>query len=183
MAKSELLTLTAWELGIPARYVCWLYLLPEVVPEARELPSRLDEHRAVQVRVGQRWMLADATHHPGLWHPAAGQRLAGRARHGAGPTCGAGDRGGTGIGRSRQPPGRRRFAAVDPDPAPRAGGRVSRPNGHRGADPSWFRRAEIRLSTHPAGSCGSGYLRRTSRPGQVERSHQPALARVLARRR
>src|SRR5262245_57222700 len=70
LAKSELLMLAAWELGIPARYVCWLYLLPDVVPEVSDLPSRLDVHRAVQVHVNQRWMLADATHHPGLRHTA-----------------------------------------------------------------------------------------------------------------
>jgi hypothetical protein len=60
--------LAAQELGIPACYACWLYLLPAVVPEIAELPSRLDVHRAVQVRVGGTWVLADATHHPGLRH-------------------------------------------------------------------------------------------------------------------
>jgi hypothetical protein len=66
LAKSELLRLAARVLAIPARYVCWLYLLPDVVPEVAELPSRLDVHRAVQVGVGGAWVLADATHHPGL---------------------------------------------------------------------------------------------------------------------
>ena len=66
VAKSELLMLAARELGTAARYVCWLYLLPDVVPEVAELPSRLDVHRAVQVRTGGSWVLADATHHPGL---------------------------------------------------------------------------------------------------------------------
>jgi hypothetical protein len=66
LAKSELMRLAARKLGMAARYVCWLYLLPAVVPEVAELPSRLDVHRAVQVRVGGTWVLADATHHPGL---------------------------------------------------------------------------------------------------------------------
>jgi hypothetical protein len=66
LAKSELMRLAAEELRIAARYVCWLYLLPAVVSEVAELPSRLDVHRAVQVHVGGTWVLADATHHPGL---------------------------------------------------------------------------------------------------------------------
>jgi transglutaminase-like putative cysteine protease len=66
LAKSELMRLAAQELEIPARYACWLYRLPDVVPEVAELPSRLDVHRAVQVRIGGTWVLADATHHPGL---------------------------------------------------------------------------------------------------------------------
>jgi len=66
VAKSELMMLAAGELGIMTRYVCWLYLLPDVVPEAAELPSRLDVHRTVQLRIGGTWVLADATHHPGL---------------------------------------------------------------------------------------------------------------------
>jgi transglutaminase-like putative cysteine protease len=66
LAKSELMKLAAEALGMTARYVCWLYLLPDVVPEVADLPSRLDVHRAVQVRIGARWILADATHHPGL---------------------------------------------------------------------------------------------------------------------
>lgn len=66
LAKSELLRLAARVLAIPARYVCWPYLLPGVVPEVAELPSRLDVHRAVQLRVGAAWVLADATHHPAL---------------------------------------------------------------------------------------------------------------------
>jgi transglutaminase-like putative cysteine protease len=70
LAKSELMRLAAQLLGITARYVCWLYLLPDVVPEVAELPSRLDVHRTVQVRVGDTWVLADATHHPGLRHTA-----------------------------------------------------------------------------------------------------------------
>ena len=68
LAKSELMRLAAQGLGIAARYVCWLYLLPAVVPEVSELPSRLDVHRAVQVRVSGTWVLADATHHPSLRH-------------------------------------------------------------------------------------------------------------------
>lgn len=66
LAKSELMRLAAQNLGIAARYVCWPYLLPAVVPEVAQLPSRLDVHRAVQVHVGGSWILADATHHPGL---------------------------------------------------------------------------------------------------------------------
>lgn len=68
MAKSELLKLAADELGVPARFVRWRYLLPEVVAEVAELPSRLDVHRAVQVNAGQQWLLADATHHRMLRH-------------------------------------------------------------------------------------------------------------------
>jgi Transglutaminase-like superfamily len=68
LAKSELMRLAARVLQIPARYAWWLYLLPDVVPEVAELPSRLDVHRAVQLRVGGSWVLADATHHPGFRH-------------------------------------------------------------------------------------------------------------------
>jgi transglutaminase-like putative cysteine protease len=63
MAKSELLKLAAEELGLPARFVRWRYLLPDVVAEVGDLPSRLDVHRAVQVHACQQWVLADATHH------------------------------------------------------------------------------------------------------------------------
>ncbi|HEX3493515.1 MAG TPA: transglutaminase family protein [Streptosporangiaceae bacterium] len=66
LAKSELLSLALRELGHPTRFVRWPYLLPDVVPEVALLPGRLDVHRAVQVRVGGTWVLADAAHHPGL---------------------------------------------------------------------------------------------------------------------
>jgi hypothetical protein len=68
LAKSELMRLAAGVLQIPGRYAWWPYLLPDVVPEVAELPSRLDVHRAAQLRVGGSWVLADATHHPGLRH-------------------------------------------------------------------------------------------------------------------
>lgn len=58
--------LAARELGMPARHVRFPYLLPDVVPEVAELPGRLDLHRAVQVRIGGAWVLADTTNHPGL---------------------------------------------------------------------------------------------------------------------
>jgi len=66
LAKSELMRLAASQLDIPARYVCWLYALPDVVPEVADLPSRLDVHRAVQVHIDGTWVLADATHHGAL---------------------------------------------------------------------------------------------------------------------
>jgi len=66
LAKSELLSLALRQLGARTRFVRWPYLLPEVVPEVAALPARLDVHRAVHVQVGASWVLADATHHPGL---------------------------------------------------------------------------------------------------------------------
>jgi len=117
LAKSELLMLAAWELGIPARYVCWLYLLPDVVREVGDLPSRLDAHRAVQMRVSGRWMLADATHHPGLRHTAlmVNDWVAGQDTITGPPTCRAGDRGGRGA--DRRQAGMRTGTALDRDPA------------------------------------------------------------------
>lgn len=66
LAKSELMKLIAESLGVPARFVRWRYLIPAVVPEVTELPDRLDVHRAVQVRPGPKWLLADVTHQSGL---------------------------------------------------------------------------------------------------------------------
>lgn len=66
LAKSELLRDTLAATGGEARLVRWAYLLPLVVPEAQRLPSRLDMHRAVQLRTQRGWMLVDATHHLGL---------------------------------------------------------------------------------------------------------------------
>jgi transglutaminase-like putative cysteine protease len=66
LAKSDLMMMASAELGVPCRFVRWQYLLPEVVPEAAALPSRVDVHRTVQLKVGGSWLLADPTHHPGL---------------------------------------------------------------------------------------------------------------------
>jgi hypothetical protein len=66
LAKSELMTLAAAEVGIPTRYVRWRYLLPDVVPEIAALPSRIDVHRTVQLHIGGRWVLVDPTHHAAL---------------------------------------------------------------------------------------------------------------------
>jgi transglutaminase-like putative cysteine protease len=66
LAKSDLLARGLRRLGIEVRMVRWLYLLPDVVPEARELPERLDMHRAVEVWTQHGWTLVDATHDPAL---------------------------------------------------------------------------------------------------------------------
>lgn len=66
LAKSDLMMMAAGELGVPCRFVRWRYLLPEVVPEAAALPSRVDVHRTVQLKVGGSWLLAGPTHHRGL---------------------------------------------------------------------------------------------------------------------
>lgn len=71
LAKSDLLARRLRRLGFSVRLVRWLYLLPDVVPEVGELPSRLDLHRAVDVWRGGEWILADATHDP----PLAGSGL------------------------------------------------------------------------------------------------------------
>lgn len=66
LAKSDLLARRLRRLGFRVRMVRWLYLLPDVVPETRELPSRLDMHRAVEVWSRRGWILVDATHDPAL---------------------------------------------------------------------------------------------------------------------
>jgi transglutaminase-like putative cysteine protease len=83
LAKSERLAARFEAAGAPARLVRWRYELPAVVPEALELPSRLDVHRAVQVRLGDEWVLVDATHDPAL--AAGGLTVA--TWDGAGPTA------------------------------------------------------------------------------------------------
>lgn len=66
LAKSELLGLAAKFLGFPARYVRWRYQLPDVVPETAHLSSRIDLHRAVQLRLAAKWVLVDCTHQAAL---------------------------------------------------------------------------------------------------------------------
>ena len=62
LAKSALLIEELQGLGLCARRVRWRYLLPEHPVEVRLLPTRYDVHSAVQVRLGERWALVDATH-------------------------------------------------------------------------------------------------------------------------
>jgi len=66
LAKSELLARWLNDLGFETRFVRWRYLLPDVVSEVFRLPSRLDVHRAIEVRVEERWLLVDPTHDPAL---------------------------------------------------------------------------------------------------------------------
>lgn len=66
LAKADLLARLLRTANLETRLVRWRYVLPDVVPEVAELPSRLDVHRAVQVRIGAHWVLIDATHDPGL---------------------------------------------------------------------------------------------------------------------
>lgn len=62
LAKAELLAQLLGLHGLECRLVRLPYLLPDVVPEVRLLPSRLDLHRAVQVLLEGCWRLVDATH-------------------------------------------------------------------------------------------------------------------------
>ncbi|MEU4288253.1 hypothetical protein AB0E63_08510 [Kribbella sp. NPDC026596] len=64
LAKSALLIEELERIGLRARQVRWRYLLPEEPVEVRLLPSRHDVHSAVQVQLGERWTLVDATHDP-----------------------------------------------------------------------------------------------------------------------
>jgi transglutaminase-like putative cysteine protease len=64
LAKSALLIEELERLGLCARRVRLRYLLPRKPVEVRLLPSRYDMHSAVQVRLGERWTLLDATHDP-----------------------------------------------------------------------------------------------------------------------
>jgi hypothetical protein len=66
LAKSDLLARKLRNLGLQTRLARWRYLLPDVVPEVADLPSRLDVHRAVLVHINGDWVLVDATHDPGL---------------------------------------------------------------------------------------------------------------------
>jgi len=66
LAKAELLARRLTALGLRTRLVRCRYELPAVVPEVAALPSRLDLHRAVEVFLDDRWLLADATHDSGL---------------------------------------------------------------------------------------------------------------------
>ena len=66
LAKSELLARWLNGLGLETRFVRWRYLLPDVVAEVHQLPSRIDVHRTVEVRLRDRWLLVDATHDPAL---------------------------------------------------------------------------------------------------------------------
>lgn len=66
LAKSEALVEGFKELGYPARRVRWLYELPGMPRAVELLGTRLDVHSAVEVRIGDRWILTDATHDPPL---------------------------------------------------------------------------------------------------------------------
>jgi hypothetical protein len=66
LAKSEALVEGFRELGYPARRVRWLYELPDRPPEVELVGTRLDVHSAAEVRIGDRWVLVDATHDPSL---------------------------------------------------------------------------------------------------------------------
>lgn len=62
LSKSELLARWLSDIGFKTRFVRWRYLLPEVVPEVFQLPSRLDVHRAIEVWTEGQWLLVDSTH-------------------------------------------------------------------------------------------------------------------------
>lgn len=66
LAKADLLLQGFQLLGYGARRVRWRYQLPEQPPEVALLPSRDDIHTAVEVQLGGRWILVDATHDPPL---------------------------------------------------------------------------------------------------------------------
>ena len=66
LAKADLLTQGLRLLGEEARRVRWRYQLPAQPPEVALLPSRDDIHTAVEVSIGGRWVLVDATHDPPL---------------------------------------------------------------------------------------------------------------------
>lgn len=66
LAKANLLAQGLRLLACDARRVRWRYHLPAQPPEVALLPSRDDIHTAVEVNVGGRWLLVDATHDPPL---------------------------------------------------------------------------------------------------------------------
>lgn len=66
LAKSDLLRCGIALLGLHAERVRWLYYLPDQPPEVSLLPTRLDLHSAVEVIIGERRCLVDATHDPPL---------------------------------------------------------------------------------------------------------------------
>jgi hypothetical protein len=74
LAKSAFLAREMKRLGLEVRRVRWLYLLLPWPPEVGLLPSREDVHTAVEVWLGRRWVLIDATHDPPL--AAAGLTVA-----------------------------------------------------------------------------------------------------------
>lgn len=65
-AKADLLAQELHDLGVPCRLVSWEYALPALVEVQRDLAFDSDVHTAVQARVGNRWLLVDATHDPAL---------------------------------------------------------------------------------------------------------------------
>lgn len=66
LAKSDLLARDLALLGRATRRVRWRYHLPDQPPAVALLPSREDIHSAVEVCIGGRWVLIDATHDPPL---------------------------------------------------------------------------------------------------------------------
>lgn len=66
LAKADLLARRLADLGQEIRLVRFSYKLPSVIPEVEALVGGEDLHRAVQMRVGRRWILVDATHDLGL---------------------------------------------------------------------------------------------------------------------
>ena len=66
IAKAEYLITAFCALKLPTRRVRWLYRLPCQPPEVALLPSPFDVHTAVEIRLGDEWVLVDATHDPGL---------------------------------------------------------------------------------------------------------------------
>lgn len=66
LAKSDLLQQGFRRLGYQARRVRWRYELPPQPPEVALLPSRSDVHTAVEILVGNLWILVDGTHDPPL---------------------------------------------------------------------------------------------------------------------
>ncbi|WP_329492611.1 transglutaminase domain-containing protein (plasmid) [Kitasatospora sp. NBC_01246] len=66
LAKSAYLGREFRRLGYPVRRVRWLYRLPAEPAEVLLLASREDVHTATEVRIGDRWVLVDATYDPPL---------------------------------------------------------------------------------------------------------------------
>ncbi len=66
LAKADVLACGFTQLGYRVRTVRWLYRLPGAPAEVALLPSRDDVHTALEVFLGQRWRLMDATHDPPL---------------------------------------------------------------------------------------------------------------------
>lgn len=66
VAKAALLAEELGALGLPCRTVSWEYELPLLVDVQQRLGFRADIRTAVQVHVGGRWVLVDATHDPRL---------------------------------------------------------------------------------------------------------------------